>query len=173
MARKNSLEGFIKDLKYTQDILSGNDSKKVLEKLYDKVFALLMVEIGKRTAYDTGVARQQIKEILDELGASSLAKKLDSDIYEFWKTREQREKEGVTYEFYKEGGRYNVKIIDYGFSNQADGKVSDIHPRQDKLVIPRHVDYVVDEANVGANKQIEKILERIENRIFRALEKGR
>lgn len=170
MATKKSLQGLIDDLKYVRDTLSDNDK---LNKYYDRIFALLMFDIGKRTAYDTGVARKQIKSILEELGASDLSSELNTEIYNFWKTREEREKEGVTYNFSKQNREYKVTISDYGFSNQNSGKVSDIHPRRDPLVIPHHVDYVIDEFESGVNNQIEKIMDMIEMAFIRAIEKGR
>ena len=86
--KKNSLDKLIMDL----DNLEKNFDR-IFEQKYDNIMAMVMLAMGKATAYDTGVTRDLVKGILGELGRSDLAVELEHKIYEFWKTREVREEE--------------------------------------------------------------------------------
>jgi hypothetical protein len=167
LARKlRSLDALIADL----DFLEKNFDR-ILQEKYDNIMAMVMVAIGKATAYDTGVSRDLVFQILCELNRADLAFELNHVVYEFWKTYEKRDQEPHGYTFKKENGRYFIEIIDYGFYNQQEyGKVSDIHPRNDKRVVPHQVDYGIDLMETGTDKGIEKAFKDLENLIVQALD---
>lgn len=163
--KKNSLDKLIMDL----DNLEKNFDR-IFEQKYDNIMAMIMVAMGKATAYDTGVTRDLIKGILGELGRSDLAVELEHQIYEFWKTRDAREEEKHSYTFNKVNGKYYIEIDDYGFGNQNDGAVSDIHPRKDPRVVPHQVDYAIDLMETGTDRGIEKAFDDLERFICKVLD---
>lgn len=165
MARKNSLESLIDDLEYLE-----NNFDKLLQKKYDDIMAYIILAIGKATAYDTGVSRDIVKNILEELGRSDLEAELDHVVWEFWKAKTERIKDNPDYSFYKVNGRYSIKIHDYGFTNQNEGYVSQLHPRSDSRVIPRQVDYGIDLMETGSDKDIEKAFNEFEDLIVKLLD---
>lgn len=155
MNKKFSLEETIKDL----DFISSNFNY-LLQNNYNNLVAELVKAIGKTSSYDTGLVRDLISNALYDLNRPDLVKELEYRVYEYWKTREQREKENSNYTFNKtlnkDKVKYSLEIEDYGFYNQQLGKVSDIHPRQDSEVIPRNVDYCCDKFETKSNKDAEK-----------------
>lgn len=163
--KKNSLDKLIFDLGKLE-----KNFDKIFQEKYDNIMAMIMLSIGKSTAYDTGVSRDLIKGILGELGRSDLEQELDHVIWEFWKTKEKREKEGVSYSFSKSEGKYHIQIEDYGFTNQNEGYVSDIHPRSDKRVIPHQVDFVIDSMEAETDRDIEKAFRDLESFICKAID---
>ena len=165
--RKNSLNSLINDL----DNLSKNFNN-IFEKKYDDIMAKLFVLIGSTTAYDTGVSRDIIKSILSDLGRQDLQKDIEYKVYEFWKKRNEREKDNSDYSFQKVDGKYKIIINDYGIGNQQEGIVSDIHPRQDKNVIPNNIDRALDELETDANRDIVKAFNELEKTICRIIERG-
>lgn len=165
--KNNSIEKLILDL----DTLSENFDK-IFEKKYDNIMARLFVLIGKTTAYDTGVSRDIIKNILSDLGRPDLQKELEHKVYEFWRKKREREEDGVSYTFNKNGGKYSISIEDVGIGNQEDGKVSDIHPRQDSNVIPHHIQSALDKLETNADKDIVLAFDELEEEICRMIEKG-
>lgn len=166
MAKVSSLEDLIDDL----DNL-GRNFDKILQDKYDDIMAMIMLAIGKATAYDTGVSRDLIKNILRELGREDLESELDHTIWEFWKTREQRLNDGADYTFKKDDyGRYYIEINDYGFTNQNEGYVSPLHPRSDARVIPNQVDYGIDLMETETDSSIEKAFRELESLIVKALD---
>lgn len=165
--RKNSIEKLILDL--------GNLEKnfdKIFDEKYDNIMARLFVLIGKTTAYDTGVSREVIKNILSDLGRPELQNELEHKVYEFWKKRSHRERDGVSYSFSKSNGRYNISIDDYGISNQNNGTVSDIHPRQDSNIIPRHIDEAIDKFDTDSDRDIVLAFNELEKMICYIIERG-
>ncbi|MGL5100828.1 MAG: hypothetical protein ACRC6B_12505, partial [Fusobacteriaceae bacterium] len=122
--------------------------------------------------YDTGVTRGVIKNILSELGRSDLQAELEHSVYEFWQTKAEREKQGVSYSLSKsDDGKYFISIIDDGFYNQNTyGKVSEIHPRKDGRVIPNQVDFGVDLLETGSDPLIEKAFADLEAVIAKAID---
>lgn len=164
---KTSLGKLILDL----DKLEKNFDK-IFEEKYDNIMARLFVLIGKTTAYDTGVSREVIKNILSELGRPDLQNELEHKVYEFWKKRKYREKDGVNYTFVKNNGKYSISIEDYGISNQNEGIVSDIHPRQDANVIPKHIDIALDKLETNSDKEISLAFNELENMICYIIERG-
>lgn len=163
--RKNSLEKLISDLDFLE-----NNFDNLLQEKYDNIMAMILLTIGKSTAYDTGVSRELIKSILQELGRDDLTSELEHVIWEFWKTKDDREKEDVSYSFIKQDGRYIIQIHDYGFSNQNQGVVSNIHPRKDPRVIPNQVDYAIDLMESGLDRDIEKAFNDLESFICKAID---
>ncbi|MGL6185533.1 MAG: hypothetical protein ACRC1T_09175 [Clostridium chrysemydis] len=165
MGKRGSLEDLIDDL----EDLERNFDKK-MQKKYDDIMAYIILAIGKATAYDTGVSRDIIKNILAELGRSDLQAELDHTIWEFWKVKEKRLEDNATYSFKKSNGRYFIQINDYGFTNQNNGKVSDIHPRKDSRIIPRQVDYGIDLMETESDYDIEMAFKNLESFIVKALD---
>lgn len=159
------LESLINDLGY----LEKNFDSMFQEK-YDNIMAMIILALGKATAYDTGVSRDLIKSILSELGRSDLEYELDHIVWEFWKTKSEREKEGANYTFTKINGNYNIVINDYGFTQQNEGYVSVFHPRNHKKVVPHQVDYAIDLMETGTDKDIEKAFRDLESFIVKALD---
>lgn len=165
MGKRGSLDDLISDL---EDLEVNFDNK--LQKKYDDIMAYIIVAIGKATAYDTGISRDILKNILNELGRSDLQYELDHIIWEFWNTRKERLKDNSNYSFVKNNGRYEISINDYGFTNQNEGLISDVHPRNDSRVVPRQVDYGIDLMETESDKDIEKAFKELENFIVKALE---
>lgn len=167
MAKNKSLESLIDDLDFI-----GNNFNYLLEQKFNDIVAELFVEIGKATAYDTGVARGLIKKILGDLNRPDLEMELEHEIYEYWKTVEQRKQEGAKCTLVKIKGRYKIIIEDDGFYNQNEGKVSAYHPRNDTRIMPRQVDFGMDLLENGASVRIEKAFQKLEATIILLLEKG-
>lgn len=165
--KKNSLGKLILDL----DKIEKNFDK-IFEEKYDNIMARLFVLIGKTTAYDTGVSRDVIRNILSDLGRPDLQNELEHKIYEFWKKREYREREGTKYTFSKINGKYTIIIEDYGIGNQNDGIVSDIHPRQDSNIIPNHINSALDKLETNADKDIVLAFGELEKMICYIIERG-
>lgn len=161
------LDKLILDLDYLEKTFD-----KTFQERYDDIVAELMSLIGSMTAYDTGVSRQIIKDILGDLGRPDLVSELEHNVYEFWKTKAEREQEGHSYTLIKQGGKYSIEIIDDAIANQNDGIVSDIHPRQDPNVVPHHIDMSFDMFETQANPKIEKAFRKLEDSIVRAIERG-
>lgn len=164
---KNSLEKLILDLNNLE-----KNFDKIFEEKYDNIMARLFVLIGKTTAYDTGVSREVINNILSDLNRPDLQNELEHKIYEFWKKRKYRENEGVSYKLTKVNGKYNILIDDYGIGNQNDGKVSDIHPRQDSNIIPRHIDEALDKFDTDVDRDIVRAFNELETMICYIIERG-
>lgn len=171
MAKRNSLDDLIYDL----NVVEKGFNYILLEK-YNDIIAQLVIIIGQTTAYDTGLVRDLLSNILYDLGRPELVSKLEYQMYEFWKTRTKREQENSDYSFNRDVKptqvSYSMKIDDYGFANQQSGKISSIHPRQDNNVIPHNVDYTLDLLETGSNKDIEKIFSELVDMIINAIEKG-
>lgn len=171
MANKSSLDKLIDDLDYIE-----NNFDFIFSQDFDNIVARLMTEIGKSTAYDTGLVRDLIKDILSELNRMDLSNELEYTVYEFWKKRQDRELEGSSYEFNKRQSSnkidYDIVISDNGFANQQSGIVSKIHPRHDANVIPYNVDFNTDKLETGGNRDIDKAIEDLRNRIIDVIEKG-
>lgn len=166
MGKRSSLEDLIGDLENLE-----KNFDKILQDKYDNIMAMIMLAIGKATAYDTGVSRELIKNILRELGREDLEAELDHTIWEFWKTREQRLNDNASYTFQKDGyGRYYIEINDYGFTNQDKGYVSPLHPRSDARVVPNQVDYGIDLMETGTDSSIERAFRDLESLIVKALD---
>lgn len=166
MAKPNSIEELIIDL----NKLEKNFDKKMQEK-YDNIMALIMVAIGKATAYDTGVSRDLVKDIIKELGRDDLTYKLDHNVYEFWNTLSERKQKAGKYTLKKTKNSYHISIDDDGFVTQAeDGKVSEWHPRQDPMVVPRQVDYGIDLMELAADEDIEKAFDELQSFICKAID---
>lgn len=165
MAKRGSLEDLISDYSYLE-----KNFDSIMQEKYDNIMAMIMLAIGKATAYDTGVSRDLIKGILSELGRSDLEPELEEINWEFWKTRKQREKEPHSYKFSKIGGRYNIVIEDEGFAQQQNGYVSPFHPRSDSRVVPNQVDFGIDLMETGTNKEIEQAFKDLEIFIVKALD---
>ena len=154
---------------------------ETLENLFDtaisdsvkELVAKVVVELGQTTAYDTGLVRDLIANILMDLEHPELVDQIEYQVYEFWKTRGQREKEQFSYDVKvshnNKNINYDIGIYDYGFAQQQDGKVSTIHPRRDKKVKAENVNYVLDLLETtGFKSEIRKL----ETRIKRIIEKG-
>lgn len=165
MGKKGSLEDLISDYAYLE-----KNFDTLMQEKYDNIMAMIMLAIGKATAYDTGLSRDLIKGILGELGRSDLEPELEEINWEFWKTREKREKEPHSYKFNKTGGRYSIVIEDEGFAQQNEGYVSPFHPRSDNRVVPKQVDYGIDLMETGTDREIEKAFKDLENLIVMALD---
>ena len=166
MGKRGSLEDLIADLGELE-----KNFDRLLQQKYDNIMAMIMVAIGKSTAYDTGVSRDIIKQILTELGRSDLEAELDHVIWEFWKTRGQRMEDPHTHRFVRNGyGRYEIEIEDYGFTQQNEGYVSPVHPRSDSRVVPNQVDYGIDLMETGTDSGIEKAFNELEDFIVKALD---
>lgn len=165
MGKRGSLEDLIADYSYLE-----RNFDTLMQEKYDNIMAMIMLAIGKTTAYDTGVSRDLVKGILGELGRSDLEPELEEINWEFWKTRKQREKEPHSYRFSKIDGRYNIVIEDMGFAQQQDGYVSPFHPRSDSRVVPNQVDYGIDLMETGTNKEIEQAFKDLEILIVKALD---
>ena len=172
MAKKNSLQNLIDDLEYLE-----NNFDTLFSKEMDNIIAQLLVNIGKTTAYDTGLVRDLLKQMLIELGRVDLLSELEYQVYEFWKTRSQRELEGSSKNLNitkNKGSReYKITINDDGFYNQQQGVVSKTHPRQDSNVIPYNVDLYLDKLETGGDKYIDKAVDEFRDAIIRFIEKGR
>ncbi|MGL4999454.1 MAG: hypothetical protein ACRC5T_10840 [Cetobacterium sp.] len=162
---KNSLEGLISDL----DVL-GKNFDRVIQSRCDDIIAMVFLAIGKATAYDTGVSRDLVKEILKKLGRGDLEKALNHFVWEFWKEVDARKKDKPSTVVLKENGKYEIQIHDYGFTQQDEGYVSTIHPRKSSRVIPRQVDYGIDLLETGSDKKIEEAFYRLETLIYKALD---
>lgn len=170
MATKSkTLYGLIVDL----DIIA-RDFDKMFGKNYKNLVAQLVAEIGKTTAYDTGVVRDIIANILYDLGKPELVSELEYRIFEFWKTRERREAQDDSDYSVSVNNNvdYNIMIDDYGFYKQQMGKVSSIHPRQDANVIPYNVDFCIDQLETASNPRLELLFEELNNIIVDTIEKG-
>lgn len=165
LAKNRSLDDLIDDL---DDLEKNFDIK--MQKKYDDIMAYIVLAIGKATAYDTGVSRDIIKSILSELGRSDLEAELEHMIWEFWRTKEERLEDDSSYTFKKFNGRYSIQINDYGFTKQNEGKVSSIHPRNDKRVVPHQVDYAIDLMETESDSSIEKAFRDLEAFIVKALD---
>lgn len=168
----NSLDKFIKDLQKVEANFNTITKKKK-----DNVIGQIIKEIGIRTAYDTGVTRGALKNILrKELKLPDLALELDTTVYNYWeKIYGKRSKDDASYIFdVKADGTYRISIIDDGFYGQAeDGIVSSKHPRQDPLVVPRQVDNVCDLMNSKQILEIEKSIDDLVIAIVEAIETGK
>ena len=164
-----SIVDTINDLDYI-----AKNFNNIFGKKFDDIVAQLVVLIGKSTAYDTGLARDLIANILMDLGRPDLVKDLEYRVYEFWKTREQRELEGSNWDTdikrNNSRSKYNITIEDDGFYQQQLGKVSDIHPREDANVIPFNVDFYTDKMETGAESSIEAVFEELREMIISYLE---
>lgn len=168
----NSLELLINDL----DIL-GRKFNTLLDQCNTDIVAKLITLIGKTTAYDTGVARDLISNILRDLGREELASELEHEVYEYWKSRQERENQGehnssVDVLVSPQYTEYDINIDDYGFAIQQDGIVSPIHPRKDSDVIPYNVDYYMDKLEVGNTTEFSKVFSALEGMICKVIEKG-
>lgn len=172
MAKKNSLQSLIDDLDYLEKNFDTLFSKEM-----DNIIARLLVNIGKTTAYDTGLVRDLLKQMLIELGRVDLLSELEYQVYEFWKTRNQRELEGSNKSFSIKKGNgsreYNITIEDEGFYNQQQGIVSKTHPRHDPNVIPYNVNLYLDKLETGGDKDMDKAIDEFRNAIIDFIEKGR
>lgn len=167
----NSLDLLINDL----DIL-GNKFNAILDKCNTDIVAKLVTLIGKSTAYDTGVARELIANILRDLGREELVSELEHEVYEYWKSRQQREIQGNTSSSVDvlvspQYTEYNININDYGFARQQDGIVSTMHPRNDQNVIPFNVDYFSDKLELGS-VEFEDVFSALEDMICNVIERG-
>lgn len=160
-----SLEALINDLGRIE-----RDFDKIIQQKRDDIVAMVFLAIGKRTAYDTGVSRDLVKTILSRLGRDDLGFQLDHVIWNFWKTVEARKKDNAAVIMLKSGGKYDIQIYDYGFTQQDEGYVSPLHPRTDPMVIPRHVDYGIDLLETGTDSDIEEAFAKLEDFICQALE---
>lgn len=165
MGKVGSLEDLISDYSYLE-----KNFDTVMQEKYDNIMAMVMLAIGKATAYDTGLSRDLIKGILGELGRSDLEPELEEINWEFWKTREQREKDTHSFRFNKIDGRYSIVIEDEGFAQQQEGYVSPFHPRSDSRVVPNQVDYGIDLLETGTNREIEQAFKDLETLIVKALD---
>lgn len=169
MSKSSSIEDLINDLDYLE-----NNMHKICDERIDNIVAQLMTLIGKSTAYDTGVARDLIKNVLRDMGREDLIPSLEYSMYEFWKTREKRELEGSTYEYRKfsksNENMYNISIYDDGFVQQQDGVVSKIHPRNDSDVRPSNVDFYIDVLETGASKELESAINELLKLLIKAIE---
>ncbi len=170
MAKNKSLQKLIDDLDYLEHNFD------LFEDYANNIIAALMVEIGKTTAYDTGLVRDIISNVIMDLGRPDLVDELQCQIFEYWKSREHREQDDVDYSFdvNKESNKtdYKIKINDYGFYNQQQGKVSEIHPRHDDNVIPYNVNYHLDKLETGGNARIDMACEDLKEIIIRTIEEG-
>jgi len=145
-------------------------------KVYKKeLFASILYEIGRRTADDTGVTRGIIQDVLRSLGKGELASSLEEPLFQFWKTLEERLEESSDYYFDEDqNGNMTLVVNDYGFAGQQEyGHVSAKHPRNDPLVIPMQVDFVMDAFNLGQFSEIESGLNKFLESIVNTIEKGR
>lgn len=171
MARSKKISRLIADLSNI-----GNNFNLLLSKELDDIVAELIVSIGKSTAYDTGVVRDIIGDILLDLGRYDLLSEIDYIIYEYWKTRAEREKDNSRYYFGKKKNRsqvrYDISITDYGFANQQDKKVSKIHPRADENVVKNNVNLSMDKMITGSDPNIESAIELFKEKIIKLIERG-
>ena len=161
------LEKLIGDLDYLEKTFD-----KTFQEKYDDIMAEVMSLIGRTTAYDTGVSRRIIKDILGDLGRPDLVAELEHNVYEFWKTVEEREQEGHSYTLIKHKGSYSIEILDDAIANQNDGVVSEQHPRQDPEVVPYHIDLAMDKLETEADPRIELAFKALEDSIVKAIEGG-
>ncbi|MGL5962557.1 MAG: hypothetical protein ACRCZ0_11510 [Cetobacterium sp.] len=147
---------------------------EIMQEKYDKVFARIMVAVGKGTSYDTGVSRDIIKDILIELGRPELVGELDHIVYEFWRKRQDRLKDSRSHTLTKgANGRYHVTISDGGFNAQdVDGKVSQYHPRKDSRIVPHQIDNAVDLMETKLDPAIEEAFVELESYIVKVIEEG-
>ncbi|MGL4999672.1 MAG: hypothetical protein ACRC5T_11945, partial [Cetobacterium sp.] len=143
---------------------------RIISQKRDDIIAMVMLAIGKATAYDTGVSRDLIKDILRTLGRSDLEQQLDHVVWEFWKTVEDRRKDKAVGIVLRNNGKYEIKIHDYGFTQQNEGYVSPVHPRTDARVIPMQVDYGLDLLESESDKGIEDAFKKLELFIYKALD---
>lgn len=167
---KKSLPNFIEELDFI-----GDNFNYLLEDSYDEIVAKLVTMIGKTTAYDTGVARDLIKGILLDLGKPQYSSELEHEIYEYWKSVEERRRENSSYSFNKVKTdrvyEYNMTINDDGFAQQQEGKVSSIHPRNDSNVVPFNVDLYSDKLETSS-AEYNKIFNDLKKNIVRIIERG-
>ena len=161
------LDKLIGDLDYLEKTFD-----KQFQQKYDDIMAEVMSLIGRTTAYDTGVSRQIIKDILGDLGRPDLVAELEHNVYEFWKTKAEREQEGHSYTLIKNNGSYSIDIFDDAIANQNDGVVSEIHPRQDPEVVPYHIDLALDKLETKIDPRIESAFIALEDSIVKAIEGG-
>lgn len=168
--RSKKLQFLIYDL----DIIA-RDFDKMFGESYKRLIAQLILEIGKTTAYDTGVVRDIIANILYDLDRPELVSQLEYRIFEFWKSREKREiqdKSDYSVSINNNNTNYDIMIDDYGFYNQQMGKVSNIHPRQDPNVMPYNVDFCLDQLETGSNPELELMFDEINDIVVDVIEKG-
>lgn len=167
---RKSLNNLIEELDFI-----GDNFNYLLENSYDEIVAKLVAMIGKTTAYDTGVARELIKDILSDLGKPEYSAELEHEIYEYWKSVEERKQENSSYSFSKvkndRNYEYRMSINDDGFAQQQDGKVSSIHPRNDSNVVPFNVDLCSDKLETGS-AEYNKVFNDLERIIVRIIERG-
>lgn len=161
----------IKFMIYDLHIIA-RDFDKMFSDNYKNLVARLVVEIGKTTAYDTGLIRDIISNILYDLGRPELVNELEYKVFEFWRTRSERETDDVAYSVNMTDTDYDIVIEDDGFYNQQIGKVSNQHPRQDANVIAYNVDFCVDNLETGNNIHIERVFNELNNIIVNLIEKG-
>lgn len=169
MATKSKkLQSLIYDLH-----IIGRDFDKMFGENYKNLVGRLVAEIGKTTAYDTGMIRDIIANILYDLGQPHLVNELEYKVFEFWKTRSKRETEDVDYSLKSQNTTdYEITIQDDGFYGQQNGKVSSRHPRQDNNVIPYNVDFCIDSLETGTNQNIEKLFNELMDIIVKTIERG-
>lgn len=154
---------------------SKKECRKVLNPLYDKLVAQIIYEIGKSTAYDTGVTRQILQKLLrDELKEKKLAIQLEATPYEHWNTIEQRLQEVNEAKFTKtQEGKYKIDILSDSFADLDSGDtiVSTNHPRGlDPNLRNYMTEYVMDMFENGSNEEIEKIIVKLEEKILQLFE---
>lgn len=170
MAKKN-IQSLIDDLDYIE-----NNFDTLFGEKMNNIVAELIVAIGKSAAYDTGLVRDLIANILMDLGRPDLVDELECQIFEFWKSREQRELENSDYQCsVKKSGTsrdYLITIEDDGFYNQQQGKVSSIHPRNDGDVIPFNVDFYQDKLETGADNRMNLACDELHDLIVKVIERG-
>lgn len=164
---KNNLDAFMGDLKHI-----SNNFDKLLEKQYDDIVGNLLVLIGQTTAYDTGVARDLIKNILKDLGRDDLSAEIEYMVFEHWKKRERREKENSKANLRKSSGNYMITIEDEGFFNQQQGVVSELHPRQDPSVVPYNVNFCMDKMQTSGDVRLDTAVYNLKNAIANLIELG-
>lgn len=166
------LKGLISELEKAK-VTFETQIEKYVDELVAKIFQL----IGVRTAYDNGVTREIVMNIISkDLKNPTLAQTLITEIYQYWNTLEKRLKQDKGYTFSKSKVNseiiYDVEIDDYGFSNQAiDGELSIKHPRGlDSKLRPFMVDFVLDKVSTGTESEISMEINNLLNKISKLME---
>lgn len=148
-----------------------NNFDKMLEKEIENIVAKTLYKIGYRTAYDTMKARSLIMDLLNKLDRPDLATKLTTNIYEHWNSIQKRDSDQTASYISGVKGNYYATIEDWGFGNQAEGKLSENHPRgRDRKLQTAMVDFTVDRVNNDAEPEVRTEINKMVTKIIKLIE---